>query len=202
MKKLALAWLVTMVCGAALAQNTTGRACENVGDFSQIGDEVFNCSPNGWVKFSALGEKTVKITYSLSEGEKTLNSGFLVTRDGKPASHAERKTTSYVSEATKDATGKLLLTQSTVVTGTFMTFTPVLVEDGMVKMYLSVSDSVLNSLDTVSSGDLSIQTPDVRKVDSTQSLVMVMDKEAIIPLEGSAQNGNAHYTLKLIVSSI
>lgn len=202
MKKLVLACLASMVCGVALAQISSGSACEKIGAFSQIGDEVFNCNANGWVKFSTVGEKTVRIAYSLSDGGKTLKTGFLVTRVGQPASHAERKTTSYVSGAEKDASGKVLVTQSEVVTGTFMTFAPVLLEDGRIQMRLSVSDSVLNSLKTVSSGDLSIQAPDVRNVASTQSLLMVMDKETVVPLEGAAQNGNANYTLKLIVSSI
>ncbi len=202
MKKLALIGVVMTVCGFAFAQTNIGDACAKPGDFSQTGDDVLLCGSQGWGKFSTVGETFFRITYSLSEDGKAIGSGSMSARDGKPVYQWDRHITTYASDAKKDQSGKIVITQADLETGRFLTFAPVLTTDGRIKMYVSVNDSLLKSLDPVSVGDLTIQTPVVRRVGSTQTLVMDQDKEMVIQLPSAANDGSAKYTLKLKATAI
>ena len=202
MKKLALFGAAAMVCGLAFAQDKIGSACAKPGDFSQTGDDVLLCGTQGWGRFSTVGDKLFRITYSINEDGKVVGSGFLTTQDGKPAHQNNYHITTYTADAKKDQSGKIVITQANVETGRFLTLAPVLAADGRIKMYVSVKDSVLKSLDLISVGALTIQTPVVRQVGSTQSLVMDQDKEMVIQLPSATNDGNAKFTLKLIATAI
>ena len=201
MKKVLIGVLMT-VCGFAFAQTNIGDACAKPGDFSQTGDDVLLCGAKGWGKFSTVGDKFFHITYSLNEDGRVVGSGVISTRDGKPAYQWNRNITTYVADAKKDPSGRILITQSDVETGRLLTVVPVLTTGGTVNMYVSVKDSVLKSLDPVLVNDLTVQMPVVSRVGATQTLVMDQDKEMVIHLLSAANDGDAKYTLKLVATEI
>lgn len=202
MKKLVLFGAVAMACGVAFAQDKIVSACAKPGDFSQKGEDVLLCGSQGWEKFSTAGDKSLRVTYSLSEDGKVVESGFIFMRDGTPASHRAFHVTTYAAGAKKNPSGKTVITQADVETGHSLTLVPVVTTDGTIKMYVSMEYSVLISLDPVSVGDLTIQKPVVTRVGSTQHLVMDQSKEMVISLPHATSDGNAMYTLKLVATAI
>ena len=94
-----------------------------------------------------------------------LSSGSGITMHQQPLPIQVVKRTGYLKEVSKTVTESVgttsELTAGTVTTGLAMKITPNILGDGTVVLQYSLSLSSLDSMDTIESGDQSIQTPEV-----------------------------------------
>ncbi len=206
MKKLALMVVASLACGVVLAQNELGDACAHEGAYSShfstsgTGTDTSLCTGGKWVEFKKDGKKRVLISYTIT-GDGISRSGSVTTIDGMPGSFGVTRDNEYDVSATKNREGKIVITKGVVSTGESIMFVPLLGESGSVTMVVQYSESILNSMGSVSAGDLNIQAPNVSKVGTSHTVTMDLDKEVSVPVQGVAVGTKTQYMLKIVATA-
>lgn len=111
------------------------------------------------------------------------HSGAIVTLSDQPAPLQVGRQTTYlarVSSTTGDSGGSTSLEPGTVNTGLLMTVLPRIVEQNKILMRLSVAITELQSLETASSGETSIQTPEISTTGFLQNAVLTSGETMIL----------------------
>lgn len=184
-KTMMLAVLCALVATTAIAaDNKAGDPCPVTGGISQAGFEgadVLSCVDGKWKKVGQVGTTPVSISVRLMEGDKLIESREVATLDGQRVQMWVGVQHHYAAQATKDETGKAVLTAGTLETGLGIALTPILTKDGKVTMEFTFDKSELTSLQTFKQDDLVIELPQVSAMTLNQKVVMKKGEEISIP---------------------
>lgn len=124
--------------------------------------------------------KVIDVKFKIVEGEKSQREvgGSVTNGERMPLSLTTQ--TAYVAEA-KMVGGNVTLTPGSVTTGLLITVTPSMRADGSIELALDYSESSLDAMPSVKSGDLEIQVPSISGTKVQTKVVVGNGKELSIP---------------------